>query len=318
MPLNDVIENVPQGETEGIARRLLGDDIVSRYGDVIGARKAGMADVLRDFTLGFTKGQGAVDALHLKVQDQFSQQYHQAATTAAAEKKIDVDKAKAALKALKDVQGLPPGNRVAVLKDTYDALGITNMTTPLKMFADSDILAQLPMDKLEKAAAEGTLSTAQMSAVFGDASKATQFINEAARRKRDEAQTGNAILAAERTALSMKRDKLKLAEEKARHPLSIKDAQLRSENLTLQNKAIEAKLAKGASGGALGALLSGKGLGLPAQQAPAPVSTSPKLAEPGVVPLAPPDPMAGTGSSALAPAASPDAVAAIKAKYGLK
>jgi len=28
--------------------------------------------------------------------------------------------------------------------------------------------------------------------------------------------------------------------------------------------------------------------------------------------------MAGTGSSALAPAASPDAVAAIKAKYGLK
>jgi hypothetical protein len=100
--------------------------------------------------------------------------------------------------------------------------------------------------------------------------------------------------------------------------LSIKDAQLRSENLTLQNKAIEAKLAKGASGGALGALLSGKGLGLPAQQAPAPVSTSPKLADPGVVPLAPPDPMAGTGSSALAPAASPDAVAAIKAKYGLK
>jgi hypothetical protein len=288
---------VPQAQTEAIARRLLGDDLVNRYGDVIGARPSTAVDSLRDFTLGFTHGQNKVDDLHLKVQKQYQDAYTKQQRAAVAAKTGDIKQAKAILDAIKTVQGLPPGHRTAILKETLEGAGIPYSAAALKMFADSDLLSQLPMDDLQKAVDDGTLSTSEISGVMGSGLNAAKFISEAARRKREDQQTQGLILNAERTKIETKRDQLAFDEARKTRGLDILKKRLTVGGLELGNKLKQKALDK-----------AGKGLtGIPEIDAelagtPLPAGAAPTVQTPG-----------GTGSTNTAQ----NALAAAKARLGI-
>lgn len=74
----DPTGGVAQADTERVARGLVGDDLVNRYGDVIGARRATAADALRDFALGTTKGADAVTGMKLQVRKAYEDRQIQA------------------------------------------------------------------------------------------------------------------------------------------------------------------------------------------------------------------------------------------------
>lgn len=229
MPFNDTMQEVPQSQTDAIARRLLGDDLVDKYGDVIGARKTGPADVLRDFTIGMHQGAGKVDELHAQVQDQFEKSYNQAATRAIEAKKADIAKGQAFIGAIKTIQGLPPGHRAAVLKETLDQMGIPYSGAAIKMFTDSDMLGNVPLGELENRVNDGTISTNDIAGVMGSGTNAAQFMQNMARKKQDDQATSNMILSAENTRIRNQAARLKLKTDKSLAPLSIKNAQLRGE-----------------------------------------------------------------------------------------
>lgn len=255
---------VPQAQTEGIARRLLGDDLVNRYGDVIGARKATAADVLRDFTIGFSQGREKVDELHMKVQKQFQTSYAKQEAAAIEAKKADSAKVKTVLEAIKTVQGLPPGHRASILKDTLDAAGISYSNAAVKLFTDSDLVSQLPMEKLAEAAGpDGALSTAEVSGVMGSGLNAAKFLSEVSRKNRDEQATQGLILNAERTKLRAKRDAVAAAVERKTAPFRVEGAKLSIENARLNAAVKEKALNTADKSSMLDRVLSGEGLGLP-------------------------------------------------------
>ena len=281
---------VPQSDSDAIARRLLGDDLVNRYGDVIGTRKPGAADALRDFTVAFSHGQAKADELKMKVQENYREAYTTAQRNAIAAKQADIDKSKAVLDAIKTVQSLPPGQRAGVLKETLDSMGLPHSAAAIKMFTDSDHYAMLPMDILETAASDGTLSTEQISGVFGSALNAAKFMAETARKKRDQQTTGNMVLRAEDQKIKARLDKLKLQREKQfgvmRDRLSIKnatlDAKIKEKNLAKKAAVdpFEALLAESEGPTPADVVTPAAGVAIP-QPAPGPAATPPAVVESG-------------------------------------
>lgn len=308
MPFDDTVQEIPQAATEGIARRLLGDDLVNRYGDVMGARKTTAADVLRDFTIGFRHGQEKVDELHMKVQDTARKAYNKQAEKALASKQQDIQTTKAAWQAATWIsEHGPAGYKEKMLKEQWDKLGVTYTPTTLKMFADADFLAQLPQKDIDKGIEDGTIDTSMLNAFTGDSMKASQFRSEAMKRKRDEADTNRMILGAEGTRIKQQRDRLKLKQEKQAYAAGVPQAK---DTLSITNAQLNAdvkrqKLAKG-NGGVLEKLLSGQGLGM------TDTPLDPNAGEQAVAGVeAPTTPVAPTP-------VDPAKVAEIKAKYGMK
>lgn len=309
MPFDDTVAEVPQAQTEGIARRLLGDDLVNRYGDVMGARKTTAADVLRDFTIGFRHGQEKVDEIHMKMQDTARKAYNKQAERALAAKQLDMKTAGEAWEAVKwAAEKAPRGYAAGMLKERLKVLGIEPSPTALKMLTDADWVAQLPRAEIDKAVHEdGTIDTPMLNAYFTDPMKLDQFRNQAVRRQRDEADTNRMILGAERTRITQKRDKIKLADESAAHRAGLpqRKAELGVANAEATLGLRQQKLAKG-NGGILEKLLSGEGLG----QEPTPLD--PTAGEQPVAGVEAPTPIAAPSP------VDPAKVAAIKAKYGMK
>jgi hypothetical protein len=268
MPLEDILADdeggmeaatpgVPQGDTEAIARRLLGDDLVNRYGDVIGARSTTAADVLRDFTVGFHNGPAKVDELKMKVAETYRDSYVKAQRSALAKAKIDADNVKSILDVVKTVQGLPPGHRTAVFTEHLDALGIPYSKAAVKMFLDADMTAQLPLDELAAAADNGDLKTSDVAGVMGTGLNAAKFLGEVSRRQRDRQATGNMILDAERKRLSIQDAAARFQERQATADARAQkvedDARKRKLGLKKDRLSIEKSkqsLAKGANAGA--------------------------------------------------------------------
>lgn len=228
MPLDeDINEDVPQAQTEGIARRLLGDDLVNRYGDVIGARKPTAADVLRDFTIGFTKGADKADELKMKVRDTYENAYAKRQRAAIAQAQQDGEKVKTMTAAIREAAKYP-GYATGILKEALAPLGLQPTPTVLKMMADIDLMGNTPLDELDAAAddGKGTVVMGAAAAAMGSPLNFAKFLSENARRRRDDQATGNAIIETQAKRLKLKRDKLKFAQEKKKAPLSIRDAQL--------------------------------------------------------------------------------------------
>lgn len=70
---------LPQAATDTIARRLLGPGIADRYGDAIGTRETTLADVARDFALGWTSGDpGKADQLKMQVVQSYNEELRRA------------------------------------------------------------------------------------------------------------------------------------------------------------------------------------------------------------------------------------------------
>lgn len=311
MPFDDTIPDVPQSDTDAIARRLMGDSLVDRYGDVIGARPTEAKDVLRDFTIGFSKGQEQVDSLHMKMQTTFRDEYNKAAERALAAKKADADKASAAWDAIKwAAEKAPRGYAAQMLKERLATLGFDPKSlspTALKMLTDADWFAQLPTKEIDEAVKSNRIPSAVFNAYFTDPMQADKFRNDAVSRARHQADTDRLIQTTEDRARKAKEDRQKFRAWRQDRPLSIKNAQLRSENLRLTNE----KLRKGASGGILERLLAGEGLGM--EQAP-----ESGVVEPSAQAQAVANPDATMAPSPLRPTPTADEVAGIKAKYGLK
>jgi len=243
MPFDDTMKNVPQADSDAIARRLLGDDLVNRYGDVIGARQPGTADVLRDFTVGFSQGRDKVDELHLKVQEQARKAYNKQAQAAVAAKAQDNETVKTVLSAIKTVQGLPPGQRAAVLKDTLDQAGIPYSNAAIKMFTDADMLSRLPPGTLNELGTSSVISTADIAGVMGSGLNAAKFMESMAQRKRDDQTTQTMILGAEQKRVKSVQDATKFAEWKKNNALKQTGAKLSIKNARLNAQVKEKKLA---------------------------------------------------------------------------
>lgn len=304
MPLDQTINEVPQAQTEGIARRLMGDDLVNRYGDVIGARQTTAADVLRDFTIGFSHGREKVDQLHTQMQGKFRDEYNKAADRAITDKKLDIEKTTSAWEAIKwAAEKAPRGYATKMLKERLTALGFDPESlspTAMKMLSDADFVAQLPKEKLDGAIANGQVDSTMLGAYASNPENLDRLRSEAVDRTHREVQTGELVLNAEHKALKAKQDRARFQDWRTRRPLSIANARLRNENLGLQNQ----KLKNDAGGGILEQILSGKGLGM----TPTPVE-----------PTAQTQPVAGADvPSPLKPAPTADAVDAAKARLGLK
>lgn len=82
----DPTGGVPQSDTEKVARGLVGDEMVNRYGDVLGVRKSTWADTARDFALGAAAdprtgkpaGIAGADAAKQQIRDQYDKSARQA------------------------------------------------------------------------------------------------------------------------------------------------------------------------------------------------------------------------------------------------
>jgi hypothetical protein len=311
MPLDDTIKEVPQADTEAIARRLMGDSLVDRYGDVIGARDTGVADVLRDFTIGFSQGQQKVDELHLKMQDTFRDQYNKAAERAVADKKLDMEKTSAAWEAVKWAsEKAPRGYASGILKERLAQLGFEPTPTSLKMLADADFVAQLPKNMIDEAVANGNVNSTMLNAYFSDPMELDKFRNNAVERQRDEADTGRIILDTENKALKNKTDRAKYKDR-----VSARDQFVRSRAGTMQvtdEATGEKRPATIAEINALADQVFGK---LPPRVAPA-AAPAPALAAPVGLPQAPTSPLVG-GVTTSTPTSSPAASSTVTPTTGL-
>jgi hypothetical protein len=209
----DPTGGISQADTEAIARRLFGDAIVDKLGDVMGARKPTLADGIRDFVIASTKGLDTLEALRQKQREDFQNAFFKAQQAAAAKALADRQTVKTVLDAIKTVQGLPPGQRAAVLKETLDQAGIPYSQAAIKMFTDADILSQLPMDQLDQAADQGKITTADVAGVFGSGLNAAKFHQSLALAKQDQEKTQNLILDRTKTALQIQDTKRRLQQD---------------------------------------------------------------------------------------------------------
>ena len=172
-----------------------------------------MADGLRDFVLASTKGLDTLETLRIKQRDQFSKSLVREQRAAIARQQTETANVKLVLDAIKTVQGLPPGQRTAILKETLEGIGVTPSNAALKMFADADIVSSLPMKELEQAADDGTLDTSHVAGVFGSGLNAAKFMGEAARRKTEQARTGKLIIDTQRAKIKLQDAREKAAQD---------------------------------------------------------------------------------------------------------
>lgn len=212
MPLEDVIAaqngadpGVAQADQERIARQLFGDELVNQFGDVIGARKPGIRDALRDFTLGAAKGPEAVGALHEQIRNQAETTMVRQRRAAIAQAQEDRQKATFALSAIEAANRLPTKHRKGVLKDLLGQVGIEPPKAVLDMFTDAELIGSLPTKKIIDAinSGESSLSFDDVAGVLGSTDRAAGFVQTAIRAKANENDLNKQIVDLERKKLSL-------------------------------------------------------------------------------------------------------------------
>lgn len=285
MPFNDTIAAIPQADTDRIARRLLGDDMVDRYGDVLGTRKHGLRDIARDFALGVAGGPTKSLELRAQVREQFQKAYDKEAKAAAVKAQQDREQATMVINTLKGVAGLAPGHRAAIFQETLDQAGIPYSKAAVKFLTDADTLAQLPMDDLMEKAEKGEVSIASISSIMGSGSNAARWYTDMVRAKKDRQQTGNMILDAEMKRVNLEDIQRKIRERMARQPELDAARRERLKGQKLDNANKRKALTKPAAGkGMTGIPELDAAIAAPAQTPPAPPATPPAGAGVGTTP----------------------------------
>jgi hypothetical protein len=255
MPLSDVLGSqeaadptagVPQAQTAAIAKRLLGEDGFNRFGDVVGARPSTWRDTLRDFTIGMTKGADAVEVLKMRQRENFQEAVYREQRAAIAKAKVDQDNVKSVLDTIVTVSKLPPGHRTGILKSQLQALGIEPDPSALKMFTDSDLIANMPIDSLFEAAqrGDGTIDMSKLAAVFGNGKAAADFYVNMIRAQKDREQT-------QKIALDMLRSRVSTAKtiEDNQRAAEKHAVDLETKRVGLKTKKIELRNLRAGTGG---------------------------------------------------------------------
>jgi hypothetical protein len=178
--MDDPTGGVSQADPEKIARSLVGDDLVNKYGDVMGVRPTGVADVVRDFATGVTEGPAKTEALKALARKQYQDAYFREKRAAVARAAEDRNKAIGMLQAVVTVNKLPPNQRATAYKDAMKSFGVTPDATAVKMFTDADSIMKLPLRDIFKAAERGDdgFTANDLANAFGSWDAATNFFQE--------------------------------------------------------------------------------------------------------------------------------------------
>lgn len=190
-PASDVSPQLPpQADQDAIQRKLLGDDLVDRYGDVLGSRPRTMTDRLRDFTISMSEGPKAVRDLQFKVLDTYQKQYQTAVRTGISQRQQEIAQINTIFRAI-EAGRKNPGYGAQILTSTLKSLGITPDPAVVKMMTDEDVLAKIQIQKLSDAAQQ--IDGPELSEILGlftDPVAAGEFLADAKKRKLDEARVG--------------------------------------------------------------------------------------------------------------------------------
>jgi hypothetical protein len=197
---------IPQADTMRIAKQLLGPQLAERYGDVIGARPTGIADIARDFAIGTISGDMfKADQLKSQVVQQYQESYQreeQAGRQRDAENRQKVD---ALFRGLDQVRRVPKEFRKDLLQHVLQST-VGSEAHPLvaKILSDPDKfesvneLTSEDMQRLADDDPQAFLDNATQ--VIGDPRQAIEFLGGLQRLKQQRVQTQNSILDANRRA----------------------------------------------------------------------------------------------------------------------
>lgn len=187
MPLEDALNNpsqtaaVPQADTERVARSLVGDDLVNRYGDVLGIRKPGLADAARDFALGMTHGADKVTQLKMQVRDEYDKRQLQAQRRGMAQVQIEKEKVNGFFDLVNKARSLPNKSLAQTfLKEQLPQLGYGNNAAMIKLIMDPTFFDQPTLQHLMTLSQDdpAAFSQALQEATNGDLNKAVQLGNQ--------------------------------------------------------------------------------------------------------------------------------------------
>lgn len=229
MPIDNALNpdptgGVPQADTERVARGLMGDDMINRYGDALGVRPATTVDHLRDFTMGMTHGADKVTALKLQVQDAYAKRQLGAQRLAVAEAMQKKQKVMGLFDGIEKLRTVQPNLRAAIAKEVFTGLGYENVSPAwIKVASDPDFFDGNSLSKLRQLVNDGDPVRADELAqqmVGGDVGKAVDLVNGIKAADYKERQIGSASL---NQAIRLKQveqndEKIQLQREAATRP----------------------------------------------------------------------------------------------------
>lgn len=175
----DPTGGVAQARTEKIARGLMGDDLVDKYGHAMGVRPTSFADSARDAVLGATIGRDKVAAMHFQAREQYNTEMYKAQQAGLAKEQADRAKGVAIINALEEVRkNIPMKYKAQTFAAILKAQGIEPDPTAMKMFTDADAFSNVHMDQLKKGVENNTIDLGAQSLIFGSPEGALQAMGQ--------------------------------------------------------------------------------------------------------------------------------------------
>lgn len=202
MPLTDVISppapnaGIAQSNPDTIARSLVGNDLVDKFGHAMGVRQMTPADVMRDMNLGAAIGPANVAKLHAKAQKQLADQHIEALRVGFAQEAADRAKREELLQAIKDSRNpnfITPKYAKEYLDGVAKNLGLTISPTILKQFTDAEHGLS---DRTTRQVADtiNTLPWNEVATILPSISAAQKLIGEANSQVSTQMSVSNAVL----------------------------------------------------------------------------------------------------------------------------
>lgn len=164
-----------QASTEAVARQLLGDSLVERYGDVIGVRQPTWRDGVRDFSLGVVQGADRTREMQAQLRKEYRTALGREGSIAVQREKENRAKATSVVKVISDAQKLPVSQRKTYVREMMKQLGIEPSATAMQMFTDAETVSKLPMEDLARGTMDGSLTFDEVANVMGSPQAAVQF-----------------------------------------------------------------------------------------------------------------------------------------------
>jgi hypothetical protein len=178
----------PQSDLDKVARTLMGDDTVEKYGDVMGVRKPTWKDGLRDFALGAAAGSPAkAIEMQSQLRKQFQDQLIKARRAALVEEQQKIQTSTKLVSGIAQIAkdpAIPAKYKTGLMKDFLAGQGISAQSpSVLKMFADADAIKDVDFDELLQKASEGQIDPQEIGGIFGSPEQAIGFLKQAQQYK---------------------------------------------------------------------------------------------------------------------------------------